>query len=151
MKVWRAIFFGVNSTVCLGWIGLCTLFVAPLAVDELGENSLAVAVVVGVGMASPAVVVLVGEWLLFARRWGGLERPLGVVAGLGGALALFAFVANAGEAIMKGGSAGVVFWLGFGGACVVIAAYGFWCCWLRVRRKTFSRVRGFDVIEVGRR
>jgi hypothetical protein len=139
MVPWRVIFFPVTLAACLGWIALTTHFIA-------GESDLSVfAFVLGTLMASPAIAVAVAEWLLFARRMPRLERPLGMVAGLVGALAVFALVANAGEALAKGGSPGVLFWLGFGSVCLAIAVYGFWCCWLRVRRQTLPQSRGFPV------
>jgi hypothetical protein len=139
MVPWRVIFFGVNLAACLGWIALATQFIA-------GESELSVfALLVGALMASPAIAVGIAEWLLFARRVHRLERPLGIIAGLVGALALFALIANAGEALVKGGSPGALFWLGFGSVCLAIAAYGFWCCWLRVRRQTLPQSRGFPV------
>jgi hypothetical protein len=138
MVPWRIIFFGANLAACLGWIALTIQFI--------GESDLSVfALVLGAIMASPAIAVGIAEWLLFARRMPRLERPLGVIAGLVGALALFALVANAGEAFVKGGSPGALFWLGFGSVCLAIAAYGFWCCWLRVRRQTLLQSRGFPI------
>jgi hypothetical protein len=136
MLPWRVIFFGVNFAACLGWIVLSALFIATES-----DRSL-VAVVLGALMASPGVAIAIAEWLLFARRVPRLERPLGVLAALVGALALFALIANAAEAAVKGGAPGVLFWLGFASACLAIAAYGFWCGWLRVRRQTFVEARG---------
>ena len=139
MVPWRVIFFGVNLTACLGWIALTTQFFA-------GESDLSIfGLVLGAIMASPAIAVALAEWLLFARRMPRLERPLGIVAGLVGALALFALVVNAGEALVNGGSPNVLFWLGFGSICLAISAYGFWCCWLRVRRQTLPQSHGFPV------
>jgi hypothetical protein len=139
MAPWRVIFFAINSAACLGWVVLTARFIAT-------ESDLSgLALVLGMIMASPAIVVAVAEWLLFTRRIPRLERPLGVLAGLVGALALFALVVNAAEAAVKGGSPGVWFWLGFGTTCLAIAAYGFWCCWLRVRRQTLAEPRGFPV------
>lgn len=137
MVPWRIIFFGVNLAACLGWIAL----VAQSFAEYADLNAL----VVGSIVASPAVAVGIGEWLLFAWRLRCLEQPLGAVSGLVGALALFALVANAGEALVKGVSPGLLFWLGFGSVCLAIAAYGFWCCWLRVRRQTLPQPRGFPV------
>jgi len=132
----RAIFFGVNVAACLGWIVLTSLFIAT-------ESDLSLlALVLGGVIASPAVAVAVAEWLLFARRMQRLERPLGILAALVGALALFALIANAAEAAVKGIAPGVWFWLGFAGVCLAIVAYGFWCGWLRVRRQTLVQARG---------
>jgi hypothetical protein len=139
MVPWRTIFFGVNCAACLGWIVIAVLWLA-----EGSQRSIDLfSAVVGVVIAAPAAAIAVGEWLLFARGKQKLERPLGIVAGLVGALALFALVANAGEAFVKGGSPGALFWLGFGSVCLAISAYGFWCCWLRVRRQTLllSRIK----------
>jgi hypothetical protein len=138
MVPWRIIFFGVNVAVCLGWIVLTIQFVN-------GSELSVFAFLFGAIMAAPAVAVGVAEWLLFARHATRLERPLGILAGFIGALSLFGFVANAGEAVVKGESAGVLFWLGFGGICLTIAAYGFWCCWLRVHRRTLPQQRGFPI------
>lgn len=138
---WRMIFFGVNCAACLGWIVVAVLWLA-----EGSQGSIDIfSAVVGVVIASPAAAIAIGEWLLFTRDKQKLERPLGIVAGLVGALALFALIANAGEAVVEGGSPGALFWLGFGSACLAIAAYGFWCCWLRVRRQTLPQSRGFPV------
>lgn len=135
------IFFGVNCAACLGWIVVAVLWLA-----EGSQGSIDIfSAVVGVVIASPAAAIAIGEWLLFTRDKQKLERPLGIVAGLVGALALFALIANAGEAVVEGGSPGALFWLGFGSACLAIAAYGFWCCWLRVRRQTLPQSRGFPV------
>jgi hypothetical protein len=107
MVPWRVIFFAVNVAACVGWIVLTAQFI--------GESGLGLfAFLIGAIMAAPAVAVGIAEWLLFMRRVTRLERPLGVLGGLVGALSLFGFVANAGEAAMKGGSPGVLFWLGFG-------------------------------------
>jgi hypothetical protein len=138
MLPWRVIFFGVNVSACLGWIVLISLFIAT-------ESDLSLmAVVLGGVMASPAVAVALAEWLLFARRVPRLERPLGILAALVGALALFALVANAAEAAVKGGAPGLLFWLGFGSGCLAVAVYGFCCGWLRVRRQTLVQARGHD-------
>jgi hypothetical protein len=99
----------------------------------------------GVCFVWPALVFGVAEWLLHVRSVRGLEQPLGIVCGLVGGLAIFAFVSNAIEAALGGGSPGFVFWLGFGAACFSIAAYGLWCCGLRVRRRTMPEERGFPV------
>ncbi len=145
MVPWRTIFFWVNSAACLGW-----LIIAVLWVGEESQGSIdPFSAIVGVAMASPAVAIAIGEWLLFSRDKERLERPLGYVAGIVGGLACFGFLANAGEAIVKGGpgTPGLEFWLGFGVICFSIAAYGFWCCWLRVRRKTIPEPRGFPVCD----
>jgi hypothetical protein len=137
---WRVIFFGVNFAAAMGWVVMFA--------DFIGRESdgSVFALVSGAVMASPGIVVMIAEWLLFARRVKALERPLGVLAGVVGALASFALITNAGEAALKGGpSAGVLFWIGFTAVCLAISAYGFWCCWLRVRRQTVPEERGFPV------
>jgi len=139
MVPWRVIFFAINFAACLGWVALSAHFIATDA-----DWSVFTAVI-GAILASPGIAVAVAEWLLFARRVPRLERPLGVVAGLAGALGLFALIANAAEALGKGGSSGAFFWLWFGNICLVISAYGFWCCWLRVRRQTLVEPRGFPM------
>lgn len=64
---------------------------------------------------------------------------------------MFGFLANAGEAIVEGGLPGIGFWpgvglwLGFGSICLGLAAYGLWCGWLRVRKRTLPEERGFPV------
>lgn len=137
MAHWRIIFFAINFAACLGWVAVIAQFIA-------GESDGSVSsLLLGAIMAAPAIAVGIAEWLLFARRVPGLERPLGFLAGLVGVLALFAFVANATEA--KGGSPGALFWFGFGAICLTISAYGLWCCWLRVRRRTLVERRGFPV------
>ena len=141
----RAIFFGVNVAACLGWIVLTSLFIAT-------ESDLSLlALVLGGVIASPAVALALAEWLLFTRLVPRLERPLGILAGLIGALALLALVANAAEAAVKGIAPGLLFWLGFGSGCLAVAAYGFWCGWLRVRRQTLIEPRGFSVGGVAAR
>src|SRR5262245_20750401 len=125
MEPWRTIFIGV-------WIVVAVLWLVEGSQGSVDHFS----AVVGVVIAAPGAAIALAEWFLFARDKHRLERPLGIVAGLVGALALFALVANAGEALVEGGSPGVLFWLGIGSVCLAIAAYGFWCCWLRVRRQT---------------
>ena len=139
MVPWRVIFFGVNLAAGLGWVALVAQFIA-------GESDWSLfAIALGAIMASPGIAVALAEWLLFMRGMAWLERPLGVVAGLVGALAVFCLMATAGEAAVKGGSPGVLFWLPFASICLAIAAYGFCCCWLRVRRQTLVEPRGFPV------
>jgi hypothetical protein len=137
---WRAIFFGVNFAAAVGWV----VSVADFIGDKSDGSTFAL--VTGAVMASPGIVVMVAEWLLFARRVRVLERPLGVLAGVAGALALIALITNASEAALKGGSqVGVLFWIGFTGVCLGISAYSFWCCRLRVRRLTLPEEWGFPV------
>src|SRR2546430_2143731 len=98
MVPWRTIFFGLNSAACLGWIAIATLWLAEGSQGSIDLRS----GVVGIVMASPAVAVALAEWLLYFRGKQKLERPLGIVAGLVGALACFGFLANVGEAVVKG-------------------------------------------------
>ena len=138
MSAWRAIFFGINLAACLSWIFITARFFAESDRD-------AFAAVMWTLVALPAVAVGVAEWLLFTRRAPRLERPLGIVAGLVGALAIFAFLANVAEVVHSSASPDVDFWLLFGAACLAVAAYSFWCSWLRTRRRTFAEPRGFPV------
>jgi nitrate/nitrite transporter NarK len=138
MSSTRVIFFSINLSACFGWIVIS----ARLFSESEGDLF---AVVVCTLMAFPAVVAGVAELLLFSQRAPWLERPLGIVAGIVGAAAVFGFLANVGEVIHSRSSPDVSFWLVFGGACLAVAGYSFWCCWLRLRRRTFAEPRGFPV------
>jgi hypothetical protein len=141
MVPWRTVFFGVNFGAAALFVILCVVSMA----ESLVGGGSPFAFLGGVCFVWPALAFGVAEWSLHVRNARSLERPLGVVCGLVGGLAIFAFVSNAAEAAVKGGSPGILFWIGFGAACFAIAAYGLWCCWLRVRRRTFPEERGFPV------
>jgi hypothetical protein len=136
---WGVIFFAVNLAASLGWLTLTGISFA--RDSDWGFFTFLIAAT----MAAPAIALAVAEWLLFGRQIAWLERPLGIIAGLVGALALFALVANAGEAVAGGRSPGSFFWIGFGSICLGVATYAFWCCWLRVRRRTIAARPGFPV------
>ena len=136
---WRPLFFSVNFAVSVVFIVSCVIAVG----ESLGGGGSPFALLGGVCFVWPALAVAIGEWLLYVRNVRRLERPMGVVCGLVGVLALFAFFANAGEAIVKGGQPpGVVFWLGFAAACFGIAGYGLFCCWKRFQNDQKDQ-RGF--------
>jgi hypothetical protein len=90
----------------------------------------------------PALVFGIAEWFLYFRKFRSLEKPLGVICGIIGVLALVVVMGNAGEAIREGD------WLIFGATGISIAAYNLWCCWMRMHRWTFPEERGFPVIPI---
>jgi hypothetical protein len=144
MTPWRTIFFAINFTMSVGMVAMCV----GVLVGSSGDASPG-AFLGGVCFIWPAAAVAIAEWVLYFRKVRRLERPLGIFAGLVGTLALFALVSNAGEAIIKGDSPGISFWLGFGSICLCVAAYGLWCAWLRVRQRTLPEERGFPVGRPG--
>jgi hypothetical protein len=137
MVPWRTIFFAINFGAAVFFFVIC---LASVGESFVGGGS-PFAFLGGVCFAGPAAAFGIGEWLLRMRNIRGLEGPLGLVCGLVGAMALFAFASNAAEAAVKGGSPGIRFWLGFGAVCFAIAVYGLWCCWLRVRHRTLPGER----------
>lgn len=147
MVPWRTVFFAVNFGTTVLFVIACVVGVC----EWLVVGGSPFAFLGAVCFVGPALAFGITEWLLYVRKVRNLERPLGVVCGLVGGLAIFAFISNAAEAAVKGGSPGVWFWpyvwlwFGFGTVCVAVAAYGLWCCWLRVRRRTFPEERGFPV------
>ena len=141
MVPWRTVFFAVNFGATVLFVIVCVASVGETVVGGGSPFAFAGAVC----FAWPAIAFGVAEWFLHVRNARSLERPLGIVCGLVGGLAIFAFVSNAAESSAKGGSPGVGFWLGFGAICLAIALYGLWCCWLRVRRRTLPQARGFPV------
>jgi hypothetical protein len=142
MVRWRTIFFAINFAAAI--------FVAIMCVVSAGEALVGggspFAFLGGVGLVGPAIAFGVAEWVLYVRSNRTLELPLGIVCGLIGGFAVFAFAANAAEAAVKGGTPGAKFWIPFGTACFGIAVYSLWCGWLRVRGRTFPEMRGFPVV-----
>lgn len=138
---WSMVFCAVNCAACLFWIVFVVLWLAEVSQGNIGLVPSAVAILI----ALPAVAIGFLEWLLYSRQARKLERPLGIFTGLIGLLALFGLISNIGEAIVKGGPSDVLWWLSFGSICLTIAAYGFWCCWMRVRQRTLPHLRGFPV------
>src|SRR5688572_1194455 len=141
MVPWRTVFVAINFSAAVLFVIMCLVSVG----ESLAGGGSPFAFVGGVCFIWPALALGVCEWFLHVRSVRSLERPLGVVCGLVGGLAIFVFISNAAEATVKGGSPGILFWLGFGAVCFAIAAYGLWCCWLRVRRRTFPEQPGFPV------
>ena len=135
---WQSIFFAVNFSLAV--LMLITGVGAILTGESHGSFC------GGILLLAPAAIVAIAEWRLYVRRVTRLERPLGIFSGAVGALAIFGFISNAAEAIVQGNAPGLSFWLIFGGVCLIIGAYGLWCAWLRVRRRTFADAAGFDVI-----
>ena len=142
MVPWRAIFFSVNVSVAIGMVFVIAQWIVS------GSAMQPFVLFVGCVMVAPFIAIAIAEWLLFTRRAPRLERPLGVVAGLAGALAVLCFLTNVGEAVMQGSSTGISIWFVFGVVCLCVASYGFWCCWLRVRRRTLEMPRGFSVVSM---
>ena len=138
---WRAIFFAVNFAASVLFVISCIVAVG----ESLNGAGSPYALGGGVCFVVPAAAYGLAEWLLYVRNVRRLERPLGVVCGVVGAMAVFAFVANAGEAMTTptSGGPGVLAW-GFAAACFGTAAYGFFCCWKRFTSDGTSR-RGFTV------
>lgn len=144
---WRVVFFTVNFTMSMLWVAMCVTVIY----DCLRRNGTPFAFLGGICFIWPAMAWAIAEWALHFRNARRLERPLGIFCGLVGALALFALVSNAIEAAVERSSPGIGFWLVFGGVFLSIAAYGLWCAWLRVRRRTMREPpepRGFPVIQV---
>jgi hypothetical protein len=138
---WRTIFFGVNFGVTILFVIMCAVSVG----ESLVGGGSPGAFFGGACSVWPAIAFGVAEWCLYIRNARSLEQPLGVVCGLVGGLTIFAFVSNLAEAAVVDSSPGIIFWLIFGAVCFSIAAYSLWCCWLRVRRRTFPEQRGFPV------
>jgi hypothetical protein len=139
---WRPVFFAVNFAGAIAFIMACVVAVG----ETFGGGGSPFAFLGGLCFVGPALAFAIAEWLLYVRNMRKLERPLGVACGGVAALAVFAFVSNTGEAIVYGGkSPSVIFWLDFGATCFSIAAYGFFCCWKRVRRGDGPGDRGFPV------
>jgi hypothetical protein len=143
MVPWRTIFFAVNFALSISMVGIC---VGALA-EVFGGGGSPGSLMGGMCFIWPAAVCAIAEWALYFRNVRWLERPLGIFAGLVGALTFFALVTNAGEAIVKGDSPGIGAWFGFGSICLALAAYGLWCAWLRIRRRTLPEQRGFPVVQ----
>ena len=141
MMPWRPVFFAVNVSSAVAFVGLCVVSVA----EVLAGAGSGFAFLGGVCLSGPAVMFAICEWLLYVRGARSLERPLGVVCGVVGGIAIVSFVGNLGEAVAESALAGVPFWLMFGGLCSGVGGYGFWCGWLRIRRMTFPDERGFPV------
>lgn len=141
MWPWRTIFFAIHVAACFAFIVTVGFWVVDVSAGRVSVLT----VCAGLVMASPAIAVMMAEWLLFAKGYRKLETLLGIVAGLAGFMACFAFIANGVEAIVNGRSPGIGFWLLFGFVSLAMGAYGFWCCWLRVRHKTCIEPRGFPV------
>jgi hypothetical protein len=135
MVPWRTIFFVIN-------FGVTMVVVLPslaIIVDYLVVGVPSFAFFGAVIFIWPALAIGVGEWLLYVRNVRSLERPLGVVCGLVGVMAIYGFVMNAADAAVKGDSLDIGFWLVSGGKFFGIAAYGLWCCWLRVNSRPGPR------------
>lgn len=142
MTSWRTIFFAVNFGAALLSVVMFVVVVAEWPYS-LGSPF---AFLGAAGGIVPALGFCLAEWLLYVRKARSLELPLGVICLAVGALAIFAFLATAAEALTDGEDAlGVRFWLIFGSICLTIAIYSFWCGWLRVRQRTFPSERGFPV------
>src|SRR3954467_4479548 len=125
MVPWRTIFFAVNFAAAVLVVLSCVAAIIEVYFGGRSPYSFAG----GVCFVWPALAFGVSEWFLHVRSVRALERPLGIACGVVGSLVIFGFVSNAVEAISKGQamSVGLLFWLGFGGVCVAIAAYAFWC------------------------
>jgi hypothetical protein len=141
MARWRTIFFAINFGFAVALVALSVEPLMELFAGGGTPGSLGGVVCCG----WPAAAIAPAEWLLYFHNVRGLERPLGIVSGIGGLLALTALISNAAEAISTGNSPGVGFWLGFGSICIGAAAYAFWCAWLRIRQRTTPEERGFPV------
>ena len=136
---WRIVFFTVNMTACAI---VMTLFIISLlrAADDLASVILFVAI-----FGLPSVVVAMAEYSLLRKRTAWLERPLGILAGLVAMVALLLCISNAIEALTNGTKLSISFWTVFIPACLAIAAYGGWCCWLRAMKLTLPDEPGFQV------
>jgi hypothetical protein len=145
MVHWRTLFFAVNFTLSAGTVAAC---VGALA-EVFGGGGSPGSFIGGACFVGPAAAFALAEWVLYFRNVRGLEVPLGIFAGMGGALSLVALVSTIVEATVTGGSAPIGFWLVFVPVCLSLAGYGFWCAWLRVRRRTLPEERGFPVSESG--
>jgi hypothetical protein len=135
----RTIFFAVNFALSVSMVAIC---VGALA-EVFGGGGSPGSLMGGVCFIWPAALCAIAEWALYFRKVRRLERPLGIFAGLVGALALFALVTT----IVRGDSPGMGAWFGFGSICLALAAYGLWCAWLRIRRRTLPEQRGFPVVQ----
>jgi hypothetical protein len=135
---WPSIFFAVNFFAAISFLTICvlTVFEAAFPLDRLESMVMAV----------PALAFAWGEWLLYFRQVQSLELPMGRLCGAGGGLILLALIASAAEAASTGDSPGILFWLVFGGGGLLIAAYGFVCCWVRTRNHNLRQLGGFPVL-----
>lgn len=147
MMPWRTVFFAVNFGATVLFVIACVVSIG----ESLVGGGSPGAFLGGFFFVWPAIAFGVAEWCLYVRKTRSLEQPLGVACGLVGGFAVFAFVSSAANAAPKGASPGSpdgpggLFWMVFGSVCFVVAIHGLWCCWLRVRRRTFPEQRGFPV------
>jgi len=93
MVPWRTVFFAVNFGTTVLFVIACVVGVG----EWLVVGGSPFAFLGAVCFIGPALAFGITEWLLYVRKVRNLERPLGVVCGLVGGLAIFAFISNAAE------------------------------------------------------
>jgi hypothetical protein len=128
---WHLVFFLVNFVAAVLWVLICVVCVVEVSIGGGSPFAFAGAVC----SFGPAFAFAIAEWLLFVRNFQSLRRPLGIICGLVGALAVFALASDMFRAVVEGGAPGALFWMIFGSISVAVATYGFWCCWYRLRHR----------------
>ena len=141
MFPWRTIFFAINFGASVLMIA-ASLFGIAAGFAGVGN---APALLGGMLMIGPAILVAMAEWRLYVCKRHSLERTLGTAYGIVAGFIVFAFVSNVAEALYNGWFVGWGFLLGFSAVCMALAGYTFWCCWFRIRRCSTVEARGFPV------
>lgn len=134
----RLTFFLINFTVAV-------LFVLFGAIVSISGDRSPFAVIGAFSFIWPAAAFAVAEVVLFRSGSRSLERTLGATCGLIGAFSFLAMVGSTLLAVVSRWTLGIQFWTSFGGICLTIATYGFWCCWWRAHVAERIQSRGFPV------